>query len=211
MRPLRMLLGAVLALVVAATLATPAYAGRQLHRHQTGPAADKMTWSAAGSYVLGDSIAALSTDELQRRRPRWTINALGGRPVTALPALIRNLRAVDQRPYRVVVELGSNQAASWRRSDYADAVALLPTSTRVLLVTPYKAPGGHWARKGVKATERYARWMNQLARRRPHTCVVPWRAQASAHPEWLRDGLHPNEESLGIWADLILSTDASCR
>lgn len=211
MRQLRLLLGAVLALVVAATLAAPAYAGRQLHRQQTGPAANRIAWSAAGSYVLGDSIAELGTDELLRRRPRWTINALGGRRVTALPALIRNLRAADQRPYRVVIELGSNQSAGWRKSDYRSAIAQLPRSTRVLLVTPYKAPGGHWARRGVTATERYAQWMQQLARQRPHTCVVPWRARASAHPEWLRDGLHPNEDSLGTWADLIMATDSACR
>lgn len=211
MRRLRLLLGALLALVVAVTLATPAYAGRQLHRQQAGPAANRIAWSAAGSYVLGDSIAALGADELSRRRPRWTINALGGRPVTALPALIRNLRAVDQRPYRVVIELGSNQSARWRKSDYRSAIAQLPRSTRVLLVTPYKAPGGHWARRGVQATERYARWMQQLARERPHTCVVPWRARASAHPGWLRDGLHPTEDSLGTWADLIMATDGACR
>jgi hypothetical protein len=53
--------------------------------------------------------------------------------------------------------------------------------------------------------------MEQIARQRPHTCVVPWRAAASEHPEWLRDGLHPTDDSYSHWVDLVLDTDTSCR
>jgi hypothetical protein len=211
MRPLRMLLGAALTLVVAGALASPAIAGRPLHGRQVGPATDRLVWSTAGSYVLGDSISAYGTDELLKRRPRWTINAVHGRPVTALPDLVKNLRAVDAHPFRVVVELGSNQVRRWTKADYAAAIGQLPRSTRVLLVTPYKAPGGRWSRRGVETLGQYARWMHQIARTRPHTCVVPWRARAAAHPEWLRDGLHPKEDVYGEWADLILATDSTCR
>jgi hypothetical protein len=211
MRSLRLLLGAALVLVLAGTLAPPATAGRPLHGRQSGPPVDRMAWSSAGSYVLGDSISQQGADALHERRSRWIVNALHGRPVTVLPILVRNLRAVDQRPARVVIELGSNQSSHWTRADYRNAIALLPRSTEVLLVTPYKAPGGRWEREGVQATARYARWMERIARRRPHTCVVPWRDEASAHPEWLRDGLHPKDESYGIWADLILETSDACR
>lgn len=211
MRSLRLLLGTALVLALAGTLATPATAGRPLHERQTGTRADRMAWSSAGSYVLGDSISEQGARALHERRPRWVVNALHGRPVTALPTLVRNLRAVDQRPARVVVELGSNQSSRWTKADYREAIALLPRSTEVLLVTPYKAPGMRWERTGVQATARYARWMEQIARRRPHTCVVPWREQAAAHPEWLRDGLHPKDESYGLWADLILEADSACR
>ncbi|GAA1952767.1 hypothetical protein GCM10009798_09990 [Nocardioides panacihumi] len=191
--------------------AAPATAGRELHGRQVGPAASRLAWSDAGTYVLGDSITAEGTAELQARRPRWTINGLHGRPVSTLPLMVANVRAVDQRPFRVVVELGSNQSPAWSKSDYRAAIDALPTSTRVLLVTPYKQPGGHWAPKGVQATTRYARWMQQVARERPHTCVVPWRAKAAAHPEWLRDGLHPTDDGYAHWADLILETDSTCR
>ncbi|MFI2706529.1 GDSL-type esterase/lipase family protein, partial [Nocardioides sp. CER28] len=150
-------------------------------------------------------------EDLLRRRPRWTINALHGRPVTALPGLVKNLRAVDQHPFRVVIELGSNQVPGWTKADYVAAIDQLPRGTRVLLVTPYKAAGGRWSRRGVETVGRYARWMQQIARTRPHTCVVPWRATASAHPEWLRDGLHPKADAYGQWADLILATDSACR
>jgi hypothetical protein len=148
--------------------------------------------------------------ELLSRKPKWTVNALRGRPVAALPLLVRNLRAVDRRPYRVVIELGSNQSPGWSKADYEDAIAQLPRSTRVLLVTPYKAPGTRWGRKGVQATTDYARWMQQIAQRRPHTCLVPWRARAKAHPEWLRDGLHPKAEYYGTWVDILLRADERC-
>jgi hypothetical protein len=214
MRSSPRLLGALLALVVVGSLGTlgsPASAGKPLHGRQSGPASDRIAWSRTGSYVLGDSISELGSEELAMRRPLWSVNALHGRPVAALPELVDNLRAVDRHPYLVVIELGSNQSPSWSKADYEDAIAELPRSTRVLLVTPFKAGGGHWGHKGVKATTRYSRWMKQISLERAHTCVVPWRARASHHRDWLRDGLHPTDDALGIWADLLVDTAESCR
>jgi hypothetical protein len=192
-------------------LLPPAYAGLQLHGRQAGPSVNRIAWSRAGSYVLGDSITAGASAELLRRRPLWTVNALHGRRVSVLRLLIDNVRAADRRPSRVVIELGSNQSPGWSKADYASAIGRLPASTRVLLVTPYKSPAAHWSPAGVGATTRYARWMHQIARQRPHTCVVPWRAAAAAHPEWLRDGLHPTDESYSHWVDLVLRTDDACH
>jgi hypothetical protein len=211
MRPLHTLLGALVALAVAGALAAPASAGRPLHGRQTGPSANRIAWSQTGSYVLGDSIASLTSRELHARRPQWTINAVHGRSVATLPELVRNLRAVDARPYRVVVELGSNQSPTWTKQDYVDAIGALPRSTMVLLVTPYKGSGGPWGPKGVRAVTRYARWMEQIAAQRPRTCVVPWRRQAQAHPEWLRDRLHPKADYYATWVDILLDADAACR
>jgi hypothetical protein len=215
MRPLHTALGALVALAVAlgvaGSLSAPASAGRPLHGRQTGPTADRLTWSRAGSYVLGDSIASLASDELRARRPQWTVNAVHGRSVAALPDLVRNLRAVDERPYRVVVELGSNQSPRWTKQDYVAALAALPRSTMVLLVTPYKGSGGPWGARGVQAATRYARWMEQIAAQRPRTCTVPWRREAQAHPEWLRDRLHPKPDYYATWVDILLDADAACR
>jgi hypothetical protein len=211
MRLLRTLLVLALTLVTAGALTSAATAGTQLHKRQTGPSENRVTWSAAGTYVLGDSISAYGSDELAARRPRWEINAVHGRLVTTLPALVANVRAVDKRPFRVIIELGSNQARSWTKADYLDAIAQLPSSTRVLLVTPYKAPGHRWTKRAVKTVTRYASWMQQIARSRPHTCVVPWRARAKAHPDWLRDGLHPLQAHYADWADLIVTTDSTCH
>jgi hypothetical protein len=211
MRPVRLALGVALALVLVGIHAWPATAGRHLHGRQSGPASSRIAWSPAGSYVLGDSISAFTAPTLEDRRPQWTVNADRGRPVATLPLLVENLRAVDRHPFRVVIELGSNPSSGWTKADYVDAVAQLPAATRVLLVTPYKAPGGRWKPRGVRAAAQYARWMQQIARRRPHTCVVPWRATARAHRDWLRDGLHPTREHYGDWVDLILATDSACR
>ena len=214
MRPLRTfagaVLGVVLTLMLAGTLASPATGGSQLHGRQKGPTSSRLSWSSAGSYVLGDSISVFTATELAARRPQWTVNAVRGRPVSTLPLLVENLRAVDRRPFRVVVELGSNQSSGWTKADYQAAIARLPVSTKVLLVTPYKAPGGRWGRNGVRAAARYARWMQQIARKRPRTCVVPWRATARAHRDWLRDGLHPTEEHYEDWVHLIVATDSTC-
>jgi len=210
MRPLRTLLGALLVLVVAGATAPPATAGARLHARQSGPAANRMTWSETGSYLLGDSISAYARDDIAEQRPDWTINALHGRPVADLPLLVSNLRAVDRHPSRVVIELGSNQSAGWSKDDYEEAIRRLPRTTRVLFVTPFKAPW-RWGRKAARTTGAYARWMNQIAERRPHTCVVPWRARAKRHPGWLRDGLHPKPAYFSTWADILLKADESCH
>ncbi|GAB7003625.1 hypothetical protein JCM18899A_10960 [Nocardioides sp. AN3] len=198
-------------MAVAASLLCPAHAGRELHGRQVGPPVNRIAWSPAGSYVIGDSITAGAASELARRRPDWTINALHGRPVSTLPQLIENVRAVDRHPSRVVIELGSNQTPRWSKADYVSAIARLPASTRVLLVTPYKSPNARWSTTGVQATLRYARWMQQISRQRPHTCAVPWRAVAAAHPQWLRDGLHPTDDGYPRWVELLLKTDSGCR
>lgn len=202
------LTGAALALLLLGS--APAVAGLPAHGRQVGPATSRIAWSAAGSYVLGDSISAEAAP-LRARRDMWTVNAVHGRPVAALDELVANVTAVDRRPFRVVIELGSNQSRGWTKQDYAAAIARLPASTRVLLVEPDKAPGTRWGAAGVRATAAYARWMRAIARSRPHTCVVPWRRAAAAHPDWLRDGLHPTEEHYADWVDLVLQTDAACH
>jgi hypothetical protein len=210
MRPLRALLGALVALVVAGALASPAEAGTRLHGRQTGPATSRLTWSETGSYLLGDSIGAYARAAVEERRPGWVVNAVHGRPVSELPLLVKNLRKVDKRPARVVIELGSNQVAGWSKADYEEAIRRLPASTRVLLVTPFKA-SWRWGRTAARTTAAYARWMNQIAARRPHTCVVPWRRAARSHPGWLRDGLHPKRAYFEKWADILVTADDACR
>lgn len=209
MRSLRTLLGALLVLVVAGALAAPATAGTRLYGRQSGPSGSRIAWSETGSYLLGDSIGAMSSAAFEERESGWTINAVHGRRVSELPLLMSNLRAVDRRPARVVVELGSNQSSGWSKEDYADAIHGLPASTQVLLVTPFKS--ARWGQKAVRTMAEYARWMNQIAARRPHTCVVPWRRAAKSHPGWLRDGLHPKPSYYAQWADILVRAEEACH
>lgn len=195
-----------LALVVAGLVA---FTAARAHA-QVGPSVDWIQPSTAHSYVLGDSLSEQDTSLLRERRPDWTINALGGRPVTRLRPLILNVMIADPTPALVVVELGSNNRPHWSKQKYIDALALLPRPTKVLLVTPYKKPDSGWGAKGVVATEQYAEWMERIANRRPHTCVVGWRDAAQAHPEWLRDGLHPTPDGYQVLTAMILQRADEC-
>jgi len=177
---------------------------------QIGPSVNWIQPSASHSYVLGDSLSEQDTPLLREHQPEWSINALGGRPVTKLTPLIINLLTVDPAPALVVVELGSNNRPRWTKQKYLDALARLPRSTKVLLVTPYKQPGTGWGPKGVRATEQYARWMEQISNRRPRTCVVAWRDAARRHPEWLRDGLHPTPAGYEVLTRMILQRVDEC-
>lgn len=195
----------VLALVVAACLTTgaPAYAA------QEGPRRDHVTRSADGVYVIGDSLTYRGRSQLLDLQPGWSVNGVNGRPVSAMPRLVRNILRTDRDPAAVVVALGSNPSRGWSAASLRRTVALLPAETYVVLVTTYKS--SRWPRHGVRMTTRYNRWMAQLAAVRPQTCTAPWSEAAAAHREWLVDGLHATARGYVERAQLISDTLFDCE
>lgn len=197
---------ALLALVTAVCL----FGSAPAHAAQEGPRRDHITRSSDGVYVLGDSLTFHGRGPLRRLQPAWSINGVGGRPVNAMPRLIRNVLRVDRDPAAVVIALGSNQSTGWTQRDLRRAVALLPEETYVVMPTTFKT-GKRWARVGRLATQRYNRWMTRLAAQRPNTCTAPWRETVAADRSLLVDGLHATTEGYRLRAHLIIDTLFNCE
>lgn len=163
-----------------------------------------------GTLLVGDSISWRGNDELARLRPRWVLDALPGRRVTQLSVRVRAYLAAHVAPSTLVLALGTNPATSWTKQDYVDATALVPEDTRVLLVTPYRAPEANDAR-AVSQIDTYDRWLREIASARPHTCLADWRGLAVDRPEVLIDGTHQTPDGEGAWAQLITASWDACQ
>lgn len=165
--------------------------------------------ATVGTLLVGDSLSWRGANELAGLHPRWSLDAVPGRPVTQLSSRIRQHLAARGAPETLVVALGTNPRTSWRKRDYVAAVALVPAETRVLFVTPYRDPAKNtaWA---VARLEAYDRWMREITATRPGTCLADWRALAIDRPELLVDGTHQSPEGEAEWAGFISASWDAC-
>ena len=182
------------------------YVGGQCQATDPPPLAERQP---TGTLLVGDSLSWRGSDELARLRPRWVLDAVPGRPVTQLASRVRRHLAARGTPETLVVALGTNPRASWRKRDYVAAVALLPTETRVLFVTPYRDPANS-SRWAVARLDAYDRWMREITATRPGTCLADWRALASTRPELLVDGTHQSPRGEASWAELVSTSWEAC-
>lgn len=168
------------------------------------------------AYVIGDSITWRGAETLAGLRPGWYVEGVPGRKADCLSRQVSGILAVDTAPRLVVIALGTNASAENGvalrdyYTVYREAVALLPASTRVALVTPYRDPIYNTI-AGSDAGRAYHQWhyakaMTILAVDRPSTCIVPWRVTAARHPEYMNDGIHPNVKGIPVWARLLART-----
>lgn len=163
----------------------------------------------AGSsvYMVGDSITALGVDDLAE--PSWTVNGKPGRLVSTLPFFLRG-----HAEQTVVIALGTNAAPGWTEASYRKAIALLPASTRVVLVTTYRDPAYNRSpdyKHDPAHSLAYTQAMIRIAQTRPHTCVVPWRYWARHHNGMLTEGTHPNAAGQKVWASMVKKAVEACR
>lgn len=179
--------------------------------------------STSRVYVVGDSITSGSRSTLQAMRPGWHINGLRGRLVSTLPMLVSEILAVDPNPRVVVLALGTNASWSWSKAEYLAAVDLLPTTTRVLLVTTYRDPD-NWSRyakdnwdgidrpwyQRAYIQSHYSTWMREIDVERANVCVAEWRGLVRNRPWLMFDGVHPNPNGHKKWADLLVTGVRNC-
>lgn len=182
------------------------YVGGQCRATDPAPLAEGVR---RGTLLVGDSLSWRGSNELAGLRPRWRLDAVPGRAVTQLPSRVRRYLAARGAPETLVVALGTNPRAVWRKRDYVAAVALVPAETRVLFVTPYRDPATStaWA---VARLEAYDRWMREITADRPRTCLADWRALAAARPALLVDGTHQSPAGEPRWAELVSTSWEAC-
>lgn len=163
-----------------------------------------------GTLLVGDSLSWRSDDELAALRPGWSLDGVPGRRVTQLGPRIRLHLEGYGAPQVLVVALGTNSVVGWTKQDYVDAVALVPERTRVVLVTPYRAPADNDAR-AVARLDSYGRWLREIAGSRPATCLADWQARVVDDPDLLVDGTHPTPRGERVWARMVVGAVDACR
>lgn len=204
--------------VAASTPPTSAVAGAStggVVAASTSP--DRMTVRPSRVYVVGDSITYRSRKQLLKRRPGWDVDGVSGRNVRTLPMLLTARMQMKPKPRHVVVALGANGHESWGKQDYIDAVGLLPRKTRVTFTTMWRNPevwGPGVPQRGKRSTlmRQYTRYVQQIARQRPRTCVFKWHRRASRRPRQLilADGVHPTVRGKKVWARGVSRTVKKC-
>lgn len=203
LRTLRAVLAGLVALSCIALIAAPA------------EATDEPTPPPWDTFVIGDSIANLGAPYLRVMRPDWLIFTIGGLSVSTIPELIETILSVNPEPELVVVALGTNADATWTRADFDAALALLPSTTKVALVTTYRDPlvfPPTFPTLGAREYFQpiYSWWMREAAETRPNTCAVNWRALVARNPSLLYDGVHPTGVGRQWWAWMVSSAGTSC-
>ncbi len=194
MRPLRSPLAGTAVAALVALLATltlggaPALAANRVH-----------------VLVIGDSITRFGEPYLAAARPRWVVDGVPGRPVSALPRRLRADLATYGVPQHLVIALGQNPRPGWTKGDYRDAARSVPGTTQVYFVTTYRDPAV-FGQEAADQQETYSRWMRQIARNRSNVHLMDWRALVLDGTAVLLDGSHPDEPSRQVWADLVVRT-----
>ena len=162
-----------------------------------------------GMLMIGDSVGWRGNDELARLRPELAVDAEPARRPTELADRLDAFRAKHGRLAGLIVELGTNPAPGFRRSDLAAAVRSVPTEAPVMLVLPYVEVSSDpvvvssWS-------QQFDGWMRSVAAGRPHTCVADWPAYVRSHPGLLQDGIHPRNDAESVWARWILGQWDRC-
>jgi hypothetical protein len=195
--------GIVLPILAVIALTTPAHAAK-----------------STDTIMVGDSITYMGKPHLLELQPSWNINGVPGRRVVAAPGVIRDMLDKYGTPKRLIVALGQNDTAGWTKGDYRALVRLVPKSTRVFFVTPFRGPWPgpevtgfteeKWNEKAARQT-RYATWMRNIAAAQPNVDAIEWRkaCQAAVDPATgnstlLADQSHPTDpDGRKTWASLI--------
>jgi hypothetical protein len=169
-------------------------------------------------YVTGDSVTYWTAPYIHADHPWWQIEGVPGRQVQQLGIQLAQILEVDPTPRIIIVELGTN-TAGWEdyHALYTTALAQLPESTHVILVTPYR-DGVKFSRTSdyadnLQAYHQYweAKAMRQIVLERPNTSLVRWRYVARYNPDLLHDGIHPNLRGREVLSGLMTKAVAQLR
>ncbi len=218
MRSVRALVVALFATAMIAGTLAPADAetrsqtqSQAPRRHSTFLVGDSTSWRLTGEY--DGRLNLFHQYDLD-----WSVDAKGGRNLLQLPVrILHYLVNVDSRPDTFVMALGTNPHPRWEKIHYELSLALLPSVTKVVLVTPAVFGSG---REKAKTTAKYARWLRQIAEVRPHTVVADWRQLVketnpdprTGRSRLLSEGIHQTPVTgRRAWLELVIGAVNSVR
>lgn len=154
--------------------------------------------SGEGITMIGDSIMSGNSGIIQAQLPNAYIDAKGSRDICGGFQAAQKLQSEGKLSDVVIVELGTN-GPLLNHEPYASntqkLLKLLGPNRQIFWVTTYCS---------------YSQWMKmnnnyiwELSQSRPNITVIDWYALASNHPEWFKDGVHPNMEGARQFAKLL--------
>lgn len=193
-----------------------AHAGEVAGESDTDARVGTTGWRS-GTFMIGDSITRIGLVHGLRAQglgTGWEVSAVSGRDVSTLPYYVRDRLRSQSRLRRLVIALGTNATAGWTYQDLLAVVRLVPSPTKVILVTTYRDPGV-WGASNSYRTQAavqavYSRWEKRLARTTAHTCVADWRSYAKNHRSALHDGVHPTTAAARQWAKIVARAVRTC-
>lgn len=196
----------------------------------------------SSTFMVGDSVTRQGVTwgfRPQHLAQGWEVSSVAGRDVSTLPFYLADRVAAQQRlPYvhhtkrwkrrhprlaarkfrypikRAVIALGTNATLGWSYGDLRRAVNLLPASTVVVFVTPYRDPV-KWDdtqpyRVRARVAAAYASWEHRIAEVRPHTCIADWAGFAGRYSYLVPGGVHPSYKGTQTWARIVQSATDRC-
>ncbi len=151
-----------------------------------------------GVTMIGDSIMSGNKGIILSQLPNAYIDAKGSRDVCGGYDAAKKLQAEGKLSDVVIIELGTN-GPLLKHEPYASGtqklLKLLGTERQIFWVTTYCS---------------YSQWMKmnnsyiwELSKTRPNITIIDWYSLASNHPEWFKDGVHPNMEGARQFAKLL--------
>lgn len=204
MKYVRALLAALLTIGIFAGTLAPTQAETP-RRHSTFLIGDSTSWRLTGQY---DGRANL----FHQNHLDWYVDAVGGRSLLALPTqILWYLVHVDPAPDTFIMALGTNPYPGWQKRHYQLSLALLPRTTKVVLVTP-AVFGSRWPKSAI--TKTHARWLAEIAAERPHTVLADWRQKVRrSNPDprtgrsaLLAEGIHQTPVTgRRAWLNLVVA------
>ena len=154
--------------------------------------------SGEGVTMIGDSIMSGNKGIILSQLPNANIDAKGSRDVCGGFEAAQKLQAEGKLSDVVVIELGTN-GPLLKHEPYATGtkkiLKLLGNKRQIFWVTTY-CSYSQWMRMNNK-------YIGELSKTHSNIMVIDWYALASNHPEWFKDGVHPNMEGARQFAKLL--------
>lgn len=150
--------------------------------------------------VYGDSLTAPATSQVMSLSTHTAAVTIHAFPGTSLPNWDADIRA--SRPSRLVLALGTNDAAGQGIDPWRDLLSTLPPST--CIAWPRAFP---WSPQ-VAAFDAQ---MGSLIARFRNVHVIDWASRVLAHPEWvLPDHIHYDADGTAAYAAMLQDAIQTC-
>lgn len=164
-------------------------------------------------HIIGDSITVQSAPlYVAQYHPSADIDAANGRTVSALASCIQARLDAGPSPNLWILALGTNEGPSpmtYTRTQFVAAYDLIPQTSRVILVTPWRNPALFGERRHANMWT-IVNWMRDLDAYRPNSSIAPWAWTNELDPSagYIGpDGVHPTPAGAQKWADLVFAAE----